>query len=128
MNGHQPLIAMRLKGRVPEFGIEVETDAECSTWPAQWHGIHEQFGVIPPKAFVSIGPGDTLASLDLRFAVGLEVKVEGMLSRRVRDVFAAFRAAGAKRVIGVVFMPRGQGLAETLEIFDSEGEVSWRKS
>lgn len=125
MRGHQALIDMRLQGVVPICGVEIETDAQSSGWPEQWPRLHGMLGVHSPCAYVHIAPEDGLRGLDLRFTKGILVRVEGMSSKRVREVFTAVRNAGASRVIGTVFLPKGAGETETLEVMDSAGVLTW---
>ena len=127
MRGHHQLIAMRLKGVVPTYGVEVETDHTCSDWPEQWAQLHVRHGIHSPKAYVHIDPHDRLERLDLRWVVGLEVRVEGTVATRVEAVMDALSRAGATRAIGIVFMPRPGGETEAIEIIDSKGVASWCK-
>jgi len=121
MRGHEPLISMRLGGRVPAYGIEVSTDGDSNPLTSTWHKD------LPFKAYVHIAPSEGLRSLDLRFSAVLPVTVDGMSSRRVREVFEAFTSAKASRVFGNVFIHRGDDF-ELIEVFDSKaGGVIWQK-
>lgn len=128
MRGHHDLIEMRRKGFIPAYGVEVETDAKSSGWPEQWPQLHAWIGVHSPMAYVHIGPDERLGLLDLRWAVGLEVRVEGTDSSRVGEVVEAITQAGAARVIGIVFALRSGGETEAREIIDSGGVLTWRAS
>jgi len=126
MIGHQPLVAMRLAGRRPEFGVSIETDATPSAYPAGWAEFARRWKIAPAQAHVHIGPAEHVPRLDLRFCVGLDVRVEGMISSRVRAVFEVCKLAGARRVTGHVFIPRGPETAELVELMDSRGAATWQ--
>ncbi|MCA6217783.1 hypothetical protein KGA65_14705 [Ideonella sp. B7] len=127
MRGHQALIQMRLRGLVPLYGVEIETDARGSGWPEQWPQLHAEYGVHSPQAYVHIEPEDRLALLDLRWVHGLEARVEGIDPQRVNAVVEALALAGALRAIGIVYVPRPGGETDSIEIIDSKGVMSWRK-
>ena len=94
MRGHQPLVAMRLRGVRPPLA-RVETDpmpwADWADWPA-WSDV----------PMVEVEPRDALHRLDLRCFVAMPVAVGGRDSQRVAAVFTALQAAGASRVIAMV--------------------------
>jgi hypothetical protein len=120
MIGHEPLIAMRRKGRVPQR-VYVETRAcldrrLAREWPE----------VSPQSAFVLVDPEESVVRLDLRCLVGLPVEVDGLDSQRVHEVFAACVKAGASRVIGSTYRMRGE-CAQTFETLDSEGALTWHE-
>lgn len=125
MRGHQHLIALRMRGLVPSDGVRISTDDKDADWPAQHRKLYARLGCMPSVVELQIGMDDDLDLLDLRPLVGLFVTVEGMLSRRVRQVGRAAIAAGAKRVIGNVFIPAGEE-SRLVEIIDSEGAMTWR--
>ncbi len=82
MRGHEPILAMRQKGRKPS--IVFVNDYPCDTdWTA--NGDHATVSVV----------GDRLASLDLRFLVGLRVSISGTDERRVKGLFEAAKQAGS---------------------------------
>lgn len=123
MRGHEQLIAMRMRGLLPPYGVAIETDAQPSRWPMLWAASPYE----PCMAHVHIGPSERLGGLDLRYLVGLEVKVDGQDAERVRAVFEACLRAKAQRVIGVVFTRRGENCT-TQQMMDSKGEANWQAS
>jgi hypothetical protein len=76
------------------------------------------------RAEVAIEPGDYPDLLDLRFAIGLRVHVEGTDAQRVDQVAAAFAAAKAGRVMTTVFKHIG-GRFEVARLTDTEGIATW---
>lgn len=126
MRGHENLIALRMRGAKPANGVRISTDDQDADWPRQHRALYAKLGVVPGTAELHIGQAEDLGLLDLRPLVGLTVTVDGMLARRVRMVCRAALAAGAKRVLGNVYIPRKEG-AEVIEIMDSEGVMTWRE-
>lgn len=67
MVGHEPLIAMRLKGRIPARGVVIDAGrsyhADAWTW-AQRHW---------PRAFVEVGDSEPIRRLNLAWTVALPV-------------------------------------------------------
>ena len=120
MRGHDQLIAMRMRGRVPRYGVCIATDPQDIGWPAAWQTLCMLWGAHPDTAELYIDPTEPIRRLDLRPLVGLSVQVRGCDPARVREVFDAAQHAGAKRVIGVVNR-RAAGELMVVEIFDSEG-------
>ncbi len=126
MRGHEQLIAMRMKGVVPRYGVHIATDERESDWPAAWQQLCHQWECAPETAELHIGEGENVKTLDLRPLVGLEVTVRGMNRKRVVDVFDAARLAGACRVLGHVLVVAA-GEPKVNEILDSEGLMTWHK-
>lgn len=91
MRGHEPLIAMRLRGRRPPF---VRFDLDPMPWRdwADWPTWTD-------TAMVEVSPSDAIGRLDLRFVVGMPVAVMGSDDGRVSALFYAARNAGASRVL-----------------------------
>jgi len=125
MRGMDYLLDLRMRGAVPTNGVRISTDDRDADWPRQHVRLYAKLGCVPGTAEVHIGLAEDLGLLDLRPLVGMTVTVEGMLSRRVRQVGRAVLAAGAKRVIGNVFIPAGEE-SRLVEVIDSEGAMTWR--
>ena len=125
MRGHGTLIAMRKRGVTPVYGVNIATDECQSDWPSVWEKFWRDYPLTEVyTAELFIGPKESSQLLDLRCLVGLHVTVNGMTSRRVREVAQAAIKSGAKRVIGCVFIPKGE-MSELVEIIDSEGVMTW---
>lgn len=91
MRGHEPLIAMRLRGRRPplvRFELDQMPWRDWADWPT-W----------TDTAMVEVPPSDAIGRLDLRFVVGMPVAVMGSDDGRVRAVYEAALKAGASRVL-----------------------------
>lgn len=118
MRGHEPLIAMRLKGQVPHM-VAINVADERDRLAGDWH----QIGVGP---HLWVEPGDSIATLDLRCVVNLLVDVSGDIKheKRVRRVFDACIKAGAARVMGAIHKPKRDGL-EIVEYMDTAGVLTW---
>lgn len=82
MRGHEPIIAMRQRGKKPAFVFI--NDYPCDT---DWvpHGDH---------ATVSTA-GDVIQLLDLRFLIGLKVSISAESEVRAMALFDQCKAAGA---------------------------------
>lgn len=124
MRGHDRIIALRLRGGVPSCGVHVATDDADSHWPAVWQKLCRDLGMRPSAYEVHIGQAENLRTLDLRFAIGIDVQVTGMLSIRVHAVVAAFTRAGARTVRGLVSIPKGRE-SEVIEVIDGAGGALW---
>lgn len=77
------------------------------------------------RAEVGIEPTDYPELLDLRFALGLRVHVEGTDSQRVDAVAAAFSQAKAARVLTTVFA-KVNGRQELVRMTDTKGVLQWQ--
>lgn len=119
MRGHEPLVAMRLKGLRPHM-VAINVGAERDWLASNWHDWQ---GLMP---HLWIEPGDSIATLDLRCVVNLLVDVSGDVShaKRVKRVFEACIKAGAERVIGALHRPKGESL-EVVEYLDTAGVLTW---
>lgn len=102
MRGHQPLIAMRLAGKCPSavyMDVGADPTQAWKTWPGSnpWSEI----------AHVEIPDGDKLSSLppQLRFLVGLPVKVTGTNRDRTEAVAQMAMEAGAQSVFVLTSEP-----------------------
>ena len=82
MRGHHALIQMRQAGRHPKWVFV--NDYPCQT---DWHTWGEHATICTA--------GDSLASLDLRSVVGLNVSVSGTDKRRVERIADIAMGAGA---------------------------------
>ena len=118
MRGHDQLIAMRRRGMVPAI-VFVSCDPDRLGQAGDW-SAHT-----PEMAVVDIEPADRPETLDLRFLVGLLVKVDGLDAGRVESVTQACIAAKAARVIASTVAPNGCGVRIT-GITDTEGTLAWQ--
>ena len=75
---------------------------------------------------VGIEASDYPELLDLRFAMGLRVHVEGRDAQRVDQVAAAFVAARAARVLTTVY-EFSNHRAEIVRLTDTEGVMQWQR-
>lgn len=118
MRGHEALLSMRMKGKVPR-AVAVETDLSgahnlAKSWPTLGTGF----------AHIAIDPSESLEGLDLRCMASLRVHIHGEDEKRVAAVFEAITAAGASRVLASVFRRKGEEF-ETVRMFDSESVLVW---
>lgn len=97
MTGHQPLIRMRLEKRRPTGYVSIDLDRR--TFNAHdWHEFEPAF----PQ--IEIAPCDTLASLDLRYVVGLPVVLfADEWSERFGDLIDRCKLYGPKHLIAHTF-------------------------
>lgn len=95
MNGHQPLIDLRRQGYKPDAVIVIDGDCDG---PNDWH--QPRYTPTGPLfAEVRIAASDTPEALDLRWAVGLNVRLcEWRSTSRGRRLHEAFIAEKAKLV------------------------------
>jgi len=122
MRGHEALIAMRLKRRVPAL-VWISTDPDrLKAWRDWQH-------VSPHRAEVQIDEADPLNRLDLRFVIGLTVQVQGQRRERVEALRRACIEFGAQRVITSLSEQVGERLVrlELIEITDTEGQLTWQQ-
>jgi hypothetical protein len=97
MRGHEPLIAMRMRGMTPST-VELMVDQRMPSWfwrewPTERHPGE------PIHARILVGETDSPQLLDLRCLIGLTVQVNGPNPERVATVAQACTDAGAARVI-----------------------------
>lgn len=94
MNGHQQLIAMRRTGFVPPAVFVIDGPADMNLdnrWTDDLWGSS--------FAHVRIDERDMPEALDLRFAVGLQVHIDGLRGdERAKRLHDAFVSASAKTV------------------------------
>jgi len=119
MRGHEPLLAMRMRGLAPEA---VYIDAGPATFIASdWPEACPRF------AHLAIDDTEPLTSLDLRCVVGLFVQVSSDSPSRLAALVAACEAEGAARVIGVL-MKRAGEFSRLIAVTDTEGVATWQTS
>lgn len=95
MRGHEPIVAMRRRGKKPAmvFIDAFETASQCwREWPARDLSMPQ----------VEVSEHEALSGLDLRFVVGLRVFVMGHDERRVESIKSLCLEAGAARVVAAV--------------------------
>lgn len=112
MQGHEPIIAMRRKGRAP--GVVFINDFPCKT-SRDWH-------ICGDHATVSVHE-EVIQLLDLRFLVGLRVSINGSTEVRAKALFEKAKASGA-RVVGAVHACRHNGIVKSgwCEVWKKEQE------
>lgn len=91
MQGHTNIIALRLRGLKPSGTVSL------NDYPVHQHLLrwdYEEDGINP----IVCTHGDSIASLDLRFLVGLPVAIGGDDPNRVRLIGQMARKAGAEMV------------------------------
>jgi hypothetical protein len=108
MTGHEPLIAMRRNGFKPAF-----------VWLSE-------AGFTPSTHEVHIAKTDIPEALDLRFLVGVTVLAESQNRERLGQILKACMEAKARRVIASLYRKEPNGLFETFEITDTEGDLNCR--
>lgn len=120
MRGHEAIIAMRQRGQAPQavFVGDVGVDV-------QWH----KFSDSSPS--VEIMETERLEALDLRWAVGLDVRLNIFGKERANAVHEAFLKANPKRIISGIFEKKtnahGLPVPELIEIKDTEGVMTWQQ-
>lgn len=124
MRGHEPLIAMRKRGATPQsVWFDLDGGDAWKTWPAamatRWRNHPEAVG----SAEIMVEAGDAIPRLDLRFVVGMQVRVMGADLKRVRQLARACADAGAKRVLGVGYEPDHKGNPHAALLLDSAGQL-----
>lgn len=98
MIGDLPLKRIRMAGKAPK-AVWVWVGMHPTELGALWHEIPEFVN----HAHVDILPSDRIELLDLRFAIGMQVHVDGDDSRhRLLQAHRAFSEAGAKMVFTLV--------------------------
>jgi len=116
MRGHEPIISMRNAGSKPK--IVFINDFPCQT-SKDWHNPGEKYGEIWAADHATVSTaGDTVSSLDLRFLVGLTVRITAESDRRAKDLFAKARQFGATTVLSTSI------LSGWSEFFNKEEVIS----
>lgn len=120
MRGHQPLIAIRMRGKCPaSAAVTVGTDPLrlWQDWPA----------VSPAIAQIEVQDQDRLTSLapELRCIVGMLVEVSGIDRDRTEAVAQAAMEAGAKRVFVYTHHPKTHAVEHAA--FITEDMQQWQQ-
>jgi len=76
---------------------------------------------------VQIEDKDRPQLLDLRALQGLTVILSGTCRRRLLEAIRSCDKAGAARVVATHSEKRSNGEFEALEVFDTQGELIWKK-
>lgn len=97
MIGDMPLKRMRMARKRPK-AVWVWVGINPTSLASQWHEIPEFWN--HPE--VDILPSDRIEHLDLRFAVGLQVHIDGDDKQRILEAHRAFSLAGAGSVFSMV--------------------------
>lgn len=116
MRGHEALIELRRRGLRPaSVSVHMEPCGwdDWSTWQT-WTTFPQ----------VEVMPSDRIGRLDLRCFVGLQVVIAGFDGERLRSMFDACKAAGAKRVIALEQRVNERGTVDTVDTLDSMGEAN----
>lgn len=93
MIGHMPLLALRMAGKRPK-AVWVHLGMDPLQQAASW----DKFEELLAHAHIVIEEADKIPKLDLRFAVGMQVHIDGDDYPRLIEVHAAFLKAGAQAV------------------------------
>ncbi len=117
MQGHEPIIAMRLQGKKPALVyLDMLRDySPMKAW-ADWPGVS------PAIPTVWVQDSDTPSRLDLRFLVGLTAVITGTDGERIRQLTQAALDAGAARVVAAhveSYADRGEMRFRTIHVADS---------
>lgn len=90
---------MRMAGRKPDV---VYIGEAVTQLVRDWHMPRTRSGIAmePHTPRIAITTAERLEALDLRFLVGLEVRVSASTESRAKGLFEACKRAGAARVIG----------------------------
>ena len=122
MIGQDQIIAVRMAGGAPK-------SVSLSLFPIKRWVINQ-----PPCPdvcmFVEVDDKDRLERLDLRFLVGLVVRVQGYEENRVAGLLGASMRAGAARALGSVFKPPkvpGYSPEVILKMMDTDGVLVWQQ-
>jgi len=101
MRGHDQIIAMRLKGYVPEF-LHIDDFEEPNPFLEWQKKFEEDF---TPVVCVS---KDQLEMLDFRFLIGLTVNITSESESRAKKLFEIAKKAGAKTVMAGYVVIKGE--------------------
>ena len=117
MKGHEAIIAMRKRRQTPAI-----------VWVGD-KGDENWMRYTDASACVVIADSERLEQLDLRWAVGLDLRM-GIADGRAQAAFDAFCKVKPKRVICVAFnqtTKNGRPDFEAVETMDTDGVMTWRK-
>lgn len=118
MRGHEPIITMRKQGVKPLFVYVDDVGADT-----HWH----RYGATPN---VEITANESLEMLDLRWAVGLDIRASINGVDRAKDVFYAFQRVSPKRVICTaceLVETNGRTEPVAVESMDTDEVIQWQK-
>lgn len=121
MKGHEPLIAMRRQGKVPQsvwFGFDGDG---WKAWAGSIGLSWRQYPQGTVCAEVMVEPADVVERLDLRFVVGIRCWVQGDDADRVKRLHKACAEAGADRVLSIVLKRDPRGVDLVGEMLDTAG-------
>lgn len=120
MTGHEALQHMRRAGSAPVAVTLIDGDSWASKdWPTAF----------PRFPHISIRRDDQLHSLDLRCLVGLQVDVTSDSADRLGALLRRVRDEKPRRLIGTLYAETTAAAdPELLAVYDSAGELTWRKS
>lgn len=117
MIGDKQVLEHRMRGQLlPDAALYVHTDIKPD----------RDWGKFGEHAEIGIEAGDYPELLDLRFAMGLRVNVEGRDAQRVDRVAAAFVSARAARVLTTVYEFSNHRV-EIVRLTDTEGVMQWHR-
>jgi hypothetical protein len=119
VRGHESIIALRLRGRMPST-VHVSCDPlHVDVW--------RRWPEYLTDGQVEIEPKDHIGLLDFRWAIHIPmVWVGGASPERVSAVASAIRQAGAKRVVAMVFEERRKA-PHMVAMADTAGELTWQE-
>lgn len=118
MRGHEPVIAMRMAGVMPQ-SVTFSTDPVKADITRHWPEFTSH-------AHVEVEATDPIARLDLRFVVGMPlVFIDGQDAQRVDALYRACLEAGASRVIATTMQPQPWGL-EAQTMTDNKDTFTWQ--
>ena len=108
MRGHEPIIAMRLRGTTPK--IVFINDFPCQT-SHDWHDPGKKYGQVWPPDHATVSTaGDDICGIDLRFVVGMEVIICSTNEDRAKALFNRAISFGAKYVSAQCVDPKNPHL------------------
>lgn len=118
MRGHQPLVAMRMRGVCPKTAVVHVGLDPLKLW-RDWASF------MPQHPSIEVPPTDRLSALapELRCLVGLTVMVDGEDLDRTWAVAELCAAAEASRVIAMWHAPKP---ADSHGIWIDQGDTEWR--
>ena len=118
MRGHETIITLRQRRKAPAIVWVGDKGDE------NWHSYTDA------SACVVISNTERFEQLDLRWAVGLDLRMSFPSGGRAQAAFDAFCKVKPKRVICTAFdqtTKNGRTDFEVVEMMDTEGVMTWRK-
>lgn len=117
MRGHQPLIDLRLRGWQPSAVYVADAGLDGI-------GCWRDWPRLATDPHVELSTTDKPKRIDVRWAYGLTVHLDTLDAGRMRDLAAAFLAAGAARVFAAVREVAGEVVREVaFEVFEPVANV-----